>query len=59
MVDGQDYVTFADSLEVYHAQAMAAHQGRENVMTLPALRSPAAQDDDASGAAMRTDPKPS
>jgi len=28
-------------------------------MTLPALRSPAAQDDDASGAAMRTDPKPS
>jgi len=59
MVDGEDYVTFADSLEVYHAQAMAAHQGRENVMTLPALRSPAAQDDDASGAAMRTDPKPS
>jgi cell division protease FtsH len=62
MVDGADYVTFEDSLEDYHAQAMAAHQGRENVMTLPALRetvSASDLDEDASGAAMRADPKPS
>lgn len=62
MVDGADYVTVEDSLEVYHAQAMAAHQGRENVMTLPALREAAVAsdlDEDASGAAMRADPKPS
>jgi cell division protease FtsH len=62
MVDGADYVTFEDSLEDYHAQAMAAHQGRENVMTLPALRDAVAAsdlDEDASGAAMRADPKPS
>jgi len=62
MVDGADYATFEDSLEVYHAQAMAAHQGRENVMTLPALREAnvaSELDEDAAGAAMRADPKPS
>jgi len=41
---------------------MAAHQGRENVMTLPALREAnvaSELDEDAAGAAMRADPKPS
>jgi cell division protease FtsH len=61
MVDGREYDDFADSLEAYHLQAMAAHVGRENVMTLPLLRTISERadlDDETSGAAMRADPKP-
>jgi hypothetical protein len=39
MVDGRDYHVpgFAATLEAYHAQALAVHQGRERVMALPCL----------------------
>jgi ATP-dependent Zn protease len=38
VIDGRQYADFADDLEAYHEQALAAHEGRDHVMTLPSLR---------------------
>jgi ATP-dependent Zn protease len=38
VVDGRAYIDMRDDLEDYHAQALAAHEGRENQMTMPHAR---------------------
>ncbi|GAC1324804.1 MAG: hypothetical protein NVSMB13_06800 [Mycobacteriales bacterium] len=38
VVDGRAYADMAAALEAYHEQALAAHEGRENSMTMPEFR---------------------
>jgi ATP-dependent Zn protease len=56
VVDGRQYAGFGPELESYHAQALAAHEGREHAMALPPLRVVAGDADSeegGQGAAMR------
>jgi cell division protease FtsH len=38
VVDGRSYVEMTQALEDYHEQALAAHEGRENSMSIPHIR---------------------
>ena len=37
VVDGREYADFTEALETYHAQVVAAHEGREHVLELPSV----------------------